>query len=194
MLMDYTDIQDEEDEVTSEAEVTTSSDEKPKFVRNENPLDGETLSKLDIQALREASALTFIYESSEAKIIARKEKDDPTYGKAVLERTIDQVDGVVRIYDPSAREPKSAAVVINGDSDTTWQTIAEFLREGDQITLVFRLGVPNEVLDNAGITRDNFSLEVKRWDGRGRGALRTFEYHVSDVFGTDESNRMFSWE
>ena len=170
ILMSLTSSDSNESKTTNETSETSK-----KTVRLEAPLLSYTLTDKDISALLTASTVKF--ESN--NIIAIKEMPAPQGGVDLVEHNI-SVDWQVRNNNVN-QDGNWIAEINNALFDEVWSTLARFFRKNDSVQLVWD-SKAEDLYDANGqkLRRDSIQIRITRYDGRGRGAIRVFDFYVTE--------------
>jgi hypothetical protein len=156
------------------------------------------LDRQDVAALRAADSVTFHTHKGRAFIKAHKR---PAPGRDVYsareQRLYPVTDGTERTREITAdhsilgcesgwAELKDAAafyMIGTAQFSATWPTIAELIRAGDQLQLVWTADNNSQYITNAGLHADELALGITRGD-------RTMTLKIGYSVAPDNSARM----
>lgn len=117
---------------------------------------------------------------------------EPVEVERIVEIDNDMV--TVRSYEDRGPDPTCVDVDLHaGMHDSVWRTIAQVMRPGNEISLLWMAGNNSPVLQDHGLTRDELWLSIY-WRGRDGqiSSGKEFRFLVSVFVGLDNSARMIT--
>ena len=152
-----------------------------RWTGNYTAREAVVLTADDIKSLRAADTVSFFHRDGEASIVAAKRYEDNVFGYAETSRTIHpNASRVTNYTEYAANESEQAAklgyrcfyYLSAAQMSATWRTIAELIRLGDVINLLWFRSNNTLSMDERGMSHDMLHIELRR-------GKKTYTFHVA---------------
>jgi hypothetical protein len=150
------------------------------------------LAKMDVLALRNADDVCFDLNMeggkttlSRIRAIKRRQNSEDGFDQTV---EIETQGWVIDHQRDKDERPPAFAFYMTSRYDRVWTTIANLLREGDEITTVWVRANNSRTIDEVHLYQDMVNLEVKRYPRSGEPTVMSFG--LGNSICKDNSARM----
>jgi len=145
------------------------------------------LTKIDVAAMKKADRIVFRHYRGESQIEAIKEADErnPFEQVRIVACSAKFVDYSDRkVFGPALDTFTGFEMKMHPGYDEEWLTIVSLLREGDELTLVWKRDAGScQNFKDAGLHGDSLSLAVKRGE-------KTLTFFIESSVCPDNTARM----
>lgn len=152
------------------------------------------LTRDQIKAMKNAEHVVFHREHREGEpakdyaIASRRHDPGDGFGERELIVTIPIAGSLFETYELPGDGDIAWASGVGRRYCAEWATVLEFLRVGDELIARFVLGNNSETLKDAGLSHDEFKVEIVR---TGKTGSRRFTFWLDDIIApTHSSARM----